>query len=175
MEYLDSKRQPHFLQTHGGKPMPIWLSRIFGREGRISKLYDPERFTRIDFLIIVLCIAFMILLAGDFSLQLLAIVSGCVIVIGCLVYTPTPILLLIGLCVTIGAFAYFANRMRDWQAIGIMVLCATVWLEYVIERMGGVILRRVEEAHTKLDSLQERMKRVEAKQDASSYVSPIDL
>jgi tRNA(Phe) wybutosine-synthesizing methylase Tyw3 len=67
--------------------------------------------------------------------------------------------------------------MRDWQAIGILVLCATVWLEYVVERMGRVILSRVDEAHEKLDALQQRLEEIEAKQDesTSTYVNPIDL
>lgn len=142
--------------------MPVWLSGLFGREGRISKLYDPKRFTRIDFLIIVLCIAVMILLAGDFSLHLLAIVSGCVIVIGCLVYTPPSILFLLGLTAAACVFYYFANRMKEWQSISILVFCATVWLEYVVERMGRVILVHVDETHKKIDALQKRLYKIEA-------------
>jgi uncharacterized membrane protein YhaH (DUF805 family) len=158
--------------------MPVWLSRLFGREGRVSKLYDPKRFTRFDFLIIVTCIAAIIVLKEEvFDLFGLTIIAGIVLVIACLTYTPAPILFLIGLCAAIGVFAFFANRMRDWQAIGILVLCATVWLEYVVERMGRVILSRVDEAHEKLDALQQRLEEIEAKQDesTSTYVNPIDL
>jgi hypothetical protein len=161
----------------GGAPMPVWLSQIFGREGRISKLYDPQRFTRFDFLIVVICIAFMVLISGHFSLWRLAIVTGCVVVVGLLTYTPAPIFVLLALCAAGAVFVHFANQMKEWQAIGILVFCAMVWLEYVVERMGRVILSRVDEAHRKLDALRERIEEIEAKQDEDtrSYVNPIDL
>ena len=163
--------------ARGDEPMPVWLRRIFGRDGRVPKLYEPQRFTRVDFLIMVVCIAFMVLIAGDFSLWRLAIVTGCVIVVGFLTYTPAPIFVLLGLCAAIAVFAHFANQMKDWQAIGILVFCAMIWLEYVVERMGRVILSRVDEAHRKLDALREKIEEIEAKQDEDtrSYVNPIDL
>ena len=157
--------------------MPVWLSQLFRRKTRVLNPYDRERFTRKDFLIIVVCIGYFVFLAGDSSLHRFAIVAGCVVVVGCLAYTPVPILLLLGLCVAIAVFAYFANKMKEWQAIGIIVFCAMVWLEYVVERMGRVILSRVDEAHGKLDALRERLDEIEAKQDesASTYINPIDL
>jgi len=139
--------------------------------------HDRERFRRKDFLIIVLCIASMIVLGNDFSLDVLAIVAVCVVVIACLTYTPAPILVLLGLCAAGAAFVYFADRMKVWHVVVAVVLCATVWLQFVVESAGRTILSRVDEAHRKLDSLRERIEEIEAKQDesASTYVNPIDL
>jgi len=157
--------------------MPVWLSRFFGKEDRVVNPRDRERFTRGDFLVIVLCIASMIVLGNDFSLNVLAIVAGCVVVIWCLTYTPVRILVSLGLCAAGAAFVYFADRMKEWHVIVVIALCATVWLQFVVESAGRTILSRVDEAHRKLDSLRERIEEIEAKQDesGSTYINPIDL
>jgi hypothetical protein len=145
--------------------MPAWLRRLFGRKGRISKLYDPERFTRKDFLIIVFCIAVIAIISLKiYDIFGLSIVAGIVAAIIILSYLPRMSLLIIGLAGCAFLFRE-ASGIKHWQtlvplvAMGFIALCGLVYED------DHLILQQLDSLHEKIDRLLERIEEIESKLD----------
>ena len=129
------------------------------------KFYDPERFTRFDAMIIVICIAVIFAIWQKIDdLFGLFILAGIVIAIAILLYLPRMSLSIIGFAGCAFLFGE-ANKIQHWQMLvpciflGFFALCSLVYYD------NKLILQRLDAVHKKVDGLQEKLEEIEAKQD----------
>lgn len=158
--------------------MPAWLSRLFGTVKRISKLYNRERFTRFDFLIVVFCIGIIVFLGGHldsdapWSFQGLAIIAGIVIAVAFLLYLPKASLLI---AAAIGCVFFIEEpkAIPHWQTPTLLwIILGFIWVTWLVYFDDHLILKqldimheKVNSLHEKIEAMQEKLEEIEAKQD----------
>ncbi len=115
--------------------------------------------TRLDAVIAVVGIAVLVVLEGEiYSLHGIVIVAGFVTGITCLIYAPTTLLKSLLFAAIICSFFYLADRLKEWQTIGIMVLFAlTINIHTVLGAENRI--------SSKIDGLERRLDAIESKVD----------
>jgi hypothetical protein len=134
--------------------MPVLSSRLF-------KPIPKELPWRVNVILVVSGVAGIIiieaLLANEpVSLRTLAIAAGIVTGIGCLIYAPASIFKTLAYAIIIGAFFYFADRVKEWEVVGFIVLCAAIWIVHRIGQAEALLVKRMDELETKIDEQQDK-------------------
>jgi hypothetical protein len=64
--------------------------------------------------------------------------------------------------------------MKEWEPL-ILAVAVVIIVVRAVYDVGGVLGKRLDELHEKVDALQEKLEEIEANQDTKHYVNPIDL
>ena len=64
--------------------------------------------------------------------------------------------------------------MKEWEPL-ILTVAVVIIVVRAVYDVGGVLGKRLDELHEKVDALQETVEEIEANQNRKPYVNPIDL
>jgi uncharacterized protein YoxC len=64
--------------------------------------------------------------------------------------------------------------MKEWEPL-ILAVAVVIIVVRAVYDVGGVLGKRLDELHEKVDALQEKVEEIESNQDKKPYVNPIDL